>query len=93
MKMTAPDLLALDIADEIVPEVTGGAHVDQARQAEILGEVLERQLLELSRESADALVASRYLKFRRMGDRPRRTSSPSRSLQSRPTWPHSTIDP
>src|SRR6201988_5377075 len=26
MKMTAPDLLALDVADEIVPEVVGGAH-------------------------------------------------------------------
>jgi acetyl-CoA carboxylase alpha subunit len=33
MKMTAPDLLAQDVADEIVPEVVGGAHVDPARQA------------------------------------------------------------
>ena len=67
MKMTARDLLALDVADELVPEVTGGAHVDQARQAEILGEVLERQLAELERETPDALVLSRYRKFRRMG--------------------------
>jgi acetyl-CoA carboxylase carboxyl transferase subunit alpha len=67
MKMTAPDLLAFDVADEIVPEVTGGAHVDPARQAAILGEVLERQLAELARTSADALVASRYRRFRRMG--------------------------
>jgi acetyl-CoA carboxylase carboxyl transferase subunit alpha len=67
MKMTAPDLLALDVADEIVPEVTGGAHVDPARQAVLLGEVLERQLIELSRETPEALVASRYGRFRRMG--------------------------
>ncbi len=67
MKMTAPDLLALDIADEIVPEVTGGAHVDPARQAGILGEVLDRQLAELERATPDALVVSRYGRFRRMG--------------------------
>ena len=67
MRMTAPDLLALDIADEIVPEVTGGAHVDPARQAALLGDVLERQLAELERDSPDALVAARYRRFRRMG--------------------------
>ncbi len=67
MKMTAPDLLALDIADEIVPEVTGGAHVDPGRQASILGDVLERQLAELDSVDGDALVASRYKRFRRIG--------------------------
>ena len=67
MKMTAGDLLALDIADEIVPEVVGGAHVDPARQSSILGEVLERQLAELTSLSPEALVASRYDRFRRMG--------------------------
>jgi acetyl-CoA carboxylase carboxyl transferase subunit alpha len=67
MKMTAPDLLKLDIADEIVPEVVGGAHVDPARQASILGDVLERQLAELEAQSGEELVASRYVRFRRMG--------------------------
>lgn len=67
MKMTAPDLLAQDIADEIVPEVTGGAHVDPARQAQILGDVLERQLAELEGTGTDALLASRYARFRRIG--------------------------
>jgi acetyl-CoA carboxylase carboxyl transferase subunit alpha len=67
MKMTAPDLLSLDVADEIVPEVVGGAHVDPARQAAIVGDVLERQLAELEVQTADALVASRYRRFRRMG--------------------------
>jgi len=74
MKMTAPDLVALDIVDEIVPEVTGGAHVDPARQAAILGEVLERQLATLERERGGALVAGRYERFRRMG----RFTAPSR---------------
>ena len=67
MKMTAPDLLSLDVADEIVPEVVGGAHVDPARQAALLGDVLERQLAELERQSPDELVAARYRRFRRMG--------------------------
>jgi len=67
MKMTAPDLLTLDVADEIVPEVVGGAHVDPARQAALLGEVLERQLAELGRANPEALVASRYGRFRRIG--------------------------
>ena len=67
MKMTAPDLLALDVADEIIPEVVGGAHVDPARQAVLLGDVLERQLAELLSATPDALVASRYVRFRRIG--------------------------
>ena len=67
MKMTAPDLLALDIADEIVPEVVGGAHVDPARQAALLGDVLERQLHDLADLSPETLVAARYDRFRRMG--------------------------
>ena len=67
MKMTAPDLLALDVADEIIPEVVGGAHVDPARQAVLLGDVLERQLTELLSATPEALVASRYVRFRRIG--------------------------
>ena len=67
MKMTAPDLVALDIVDEVVPEVTGGAHVDPPRQAELLGDVLERQLDELTRLPVESLIAGRYDRFRRMG--------------------------
>ena len=67
MKMTATDLLALDIIDEIVPEVTGGAHVDPTRQAAILGDVLDRQLATLERIPGTALVNGRYDRFRRIG--------------------------
>jgi acetyl-CoA carboxylase carboxyl transferase subunit alpha len=67
MKMTAPDLLALDVIDAIVPEVVGGAHVDPTAQAGILGEVLERQLAEMETMSPEALVADRHARFRRMG--------------------------
>ena len=67
MRLTANDLQRFDIVDAIVPEVTGGAHVDPARQAELLGEVLETQLEELEKLDGEALVRSRYDRFRRMG--------------------------
>jgi acetyl-CoA carboxylase carboxyl transferase subunit alpha len=67
MKMTAPDLHALDVIDAIVPVVVGGAHVDPPAQAAILGEVLERQLADLEALSPEALVADRHARFRRMG--------------------------
>ena len=67
MRLTAPDLQRLDIVDEIVPEVAGAAHVDPARQAELLSEVLGRQLAELERLDPDELVRARHDRFRRMG--------------------------
>jgi acetyl-CoA carboxylase carboxyl transferase subunit alpha len=67
MKMTAPDLLALDVVDEIIPEVRGGAPVDPQLQAERIGDVLERQLRELETASGDELVTDRYERYRRIG--------------------------
>jgi acetyl-CoA carboxylase carboxyl transferase subunit alpha len=67
MKMTAPDLRAHGIVDEIIPEVNGGAHVDPAQQAVRLGDVLERQFAELDALDAEALVRDRYERFRKLG--------------------------
>jgi acetyl-CoA carboxylase carboxyl transferase subunit alpha len=67
MKITAPDLLAMQIIDEIIPEVTGGAHVDPAGQAKRIGDVLERQLAELDTLGPRELVADRHDRFRRLG--------------------------
>lgn len=67
LKLTAPDLLDLDVVDEIIPEVVGGAHVDPARQSTIVGDVIERQLAELDRSEPRELIANRYNRFRRMG--------------------------
>src|SRR5215468_10551332 len=66
MKITATDLKELGIVDEIVPEPDGGAHADYEGAAKLFGEVLERQLLALSNQSAKELVHSRYQKFRHM---------------------------
>jgi acetyl-CoA carboxylase carboxyl transferase subunit alpha len=67
MRITGQDLQELDLVDEIVPEVPGGAHVDPARQAQMLGDVLERELQQLDRASPAELVRQRYERFRRMG--------------------------
>jgi acetyl-CoA carboxylase carboxyl transferase subunit alpha len=67
MKITAADLKELGIVDEIVPEPEGGAHTDHEASARLLDVVLDRQLVALSNRSAKELVASRYEKFRKMG--------------------------
>jgi acetyl-CoA carboxylase carboxyl transferase subunit alpha len=67
MRVTARDLKDLQIVDEIIPEVTGGAHVDPGGQAQLIGDVLERQLAELSSMDGDALIDERYKRFRRLG--------------------------
>jgi acetyl-CoA carboxylase carboxyl transferase subunit alpha len=67
MKITAPDLVALGIVDEVVPEPPGGAHSNHEALFRSLDLTLERQLGELLAMSGDALVEGRYRKFRNMG--------------------------
>ncbi len=67
MKITAPDLKALDVIDEVVPEPAGGAHTDHDQTFASLDAVIERQLRELRLLSGADLVESRYRKFRNMG--------------------------
>ncbi|WP_078414020.1 acetyl-CoA carboxylase carboxyl transferase subunit alpha [Priestia abyssalis] len=67
MKITAPDLKAMDIVDEVVPEVKGGAHRDVRRQAELIDEILKQSLLELKKMTAEELVEHRYLKYKKIG--------------------------
>jgi acetyl-CoA carboxylase carboxyl transferase subunit alpha len=67
MKITAPDLVALGIVDEVVPEPAGGAHTAPEALFRSLDAVLERQLQELRGLPLEALVEARYEKFRSMG--------------------------
>ena len=67
LKITAPDLLRLEIIDEIVPEPLGGAHADPDTLFASLDRILDAQLQELSALPAGTLVESRYEKFRKMG--------------------------
>ena len=67
MKITAADLKALEIVDEVVPEPPGGAHVNHEALYRALDVVLARQLEELTPVPPDALLEARYQKFRNMG--------------------------
>ena len=67
MKITAKDLKEFGLVDEIVPEPEGGAHADHETAARSLGDVIERQLAELSLERPQDLIDARYHKFRKMG--------------------------
>jgi acetyl-CoA carboxylase carboxyl transferase subunit alpha len=67
MKITAPDLVALGIVDEIVKEPPGGAHADHEALYQSLDALLERQLADLLQLEGEALVEARYTKFRNMG--------------------------
>ncbi len=67
LKLTAHDLLARGIIDEIVPEPIGGAHTNPSAAALALDEVLGRVLAEVSARSPEARVEGRYAKFRHMG--------------------------
>jgi acetyl-CoA carboxylase carboxyl transferase subunit alpha len=67
MKITAADLRALDVVDEIVAEPPGGAHTDHEQTFKTLDRLLERQLAELRTLPPDGLLNARYQKFRNMG--------------------------
>jgi len=67
MKITAKDLKDFGIVDEIVAEPEGGAHTDHEAAARLLGDVLDRQLAELTLTRPETLIANRYEKFRKMG--------------------------
>ncbi len=67
LKLTAPDLLAAGIIDEIVPEPPGGAHTDVDTAVRTVDEVLNRVLAEVSALSSDERLAKRYDKFRAIG--------------------------
>jgi len=65
--VTAPDLLRLRVIDAIVPEPVGGAHRDWEAAAGSLKSALGEHLAALAHLDAEALVADRYEKFRRIG--------------------------
>src|SRR5467141_3676293 len=67
LKLTAQDLLKLEVVDQIISEPEGGAHRDYDSVATNLGAALRRALEEISKIPADELLETRYRKFRRMG--------------------------
>jgi acetyl-CoA carboxylase carboxyl transferase subunit alpha len=67
LKITAPDLLALGVIDEIVPEPPGGAHNDFDKACAFVDEALSRALAAVSVDTLQVRLDRRYRKFREMG--------------------------
>jgi acetyl-CoA carboxylase carboxyl transferase subunit beta len=67
LKLTAQDLLGLEIIDTVVPESEGGAHLDPAAAAETLKKHLLAALRPLTELSISQLLDSRYKKYRHIG--------------------------
>lgn len=67
MRITARDLLALRLIDEIIPEPGGGAHTDPAAAAHAVGQAIDRHLAELATLPTEALLAARYQRYRAFG--------------------------
>ena len=67
LKISAKDLFALGLVDEIVPEPSGGAHNDPAQTAALLKASLLRNLEDLQKLSGPDRLKQRYDKFRAYG--------------------------
>lgn len=67
MKLTAPELLAFGVIDDVIQEPEGGAHLSPMAAMREVDHALSRHLSALAGESGPALAAGRYQKFRRMG--------------------------
>ena len=67
LRLAAPDLVALDIVDGVLPEPVGGAHRDWDQAAATLKAALLVNLDRLSGVPADELLARRAARFRRIG--------------------------
>jgi acetyl-CoA carboxylase carboxyl transferase subunit alpha len=67
LKLTAQDLLKLEVVDEIVPEPAGGAHRDYDSVAANVGGALRRALQQVCQVPITDLLGKRYQKFRQLG--------------------------
>jgi len=68
LKLSASDLLGLEIIDEVIPEPMGGAHHDHIGSAINLKTALIKYLKELNAFETDDLLDNRYNKFRNFGE-------------------------
>ena len=67
LKLTARDLFALRIIDDIITEPLGAAHRDPRQMGNLLKAYLLRHLRDLKQIALPELLEQRYQKFRKMG--------------------------
>ncbi len=67
MKLTARDLLAHGIVDEVLPEPLGGAHNEPEAAVEAVVHAVEAALARLSKLEPQEIVKGRHERYRRIG--------------------------
>jgi len=67
LKMTAQDLVDLEIVDEVIPEPLGGAHREPRAVTDQVAKALTNQLYQLTDLSVADLLDQRDRKYRRIG--------------------------
>lgn len=68
LKITAQDLLKLNVVDEVISEPIGGAHRDHTKTMKSVGKAIDNALMEFSAISADKIKDLRNEKFLNMGN-------------------------
>jgi acetyl-CoA carboxylase alpha subunit len=67
LRITAHDLKELGVIDAIVPEPSGGAHLDHDAAARYLKDAILHELIRLQELSPAQLVRARYRRYRGIG--------------------------
>jgi acetyl-CoA carboxylase carboxyl transferase alpha subunit len=70
LRITAPELLRLGVADGVVPEPAGGSHDDPAAASALLRAALVEALEPLLSRSPEDLIKARRERFRAFGEPP-----------------------
>ncbi|XP_004514537.1 acetyl-coenzyme A carboxylase carboxyl transferase subunit alpha, chloroplastic [Cicer arietinum] len=67
LKITAPELCKLEVADGIIPEPLGGAHADPSWTSQQIKIAINEAMDELTKMNTEDLLKDRMLKFRKLG--------------------------
>ena len=67
LRLTAPEVFNLKIADEIVPEPKGGAHRSPSMTFMEVKKAIQKNLHDLEQKTLQQLLHDRYQKYRSMG--------------------------
>lgn len=67
LRLTAPEVRDLKIADEIIPEPKGGAHRSPSMTFLEVKKAIQKNLADLQKKSMKQLLDDRYSKYRSMG--------------------------
>jgi acetyl-CoA carboxylase carboxyl transferase subunit alpha len=68
MKVTSYDLYEMGIADEILKEPNGSAHIDPIGASQILKETIIRNYIDLKKNSIEELINMRLNKYDKIGE-------------------------